>query len=108
MITNITAIFVLALTAAAFFCFGKLFKDETIDKRWGLRFNTLFSAICGNCLGNKNIKHKNMCSYCRCKPLLDMYRRLETDDEFAPYKVEPDKEVEVDEQVKIKLWRDLG
>lgn len=72
---DITVLLVLCMTATIFFCFGKIWKNDSIDRTWQLRFNLLFSDICGQCLkGKTNI---NMCSYCKCKPLRDTYKELE-------------------------------
>ena len=76
---DVTAILCLGMTATIFFCFGKIWKNDSIDRTWKLRFNLLFSDICGQCLKDrkKEIDDCKMCTFCKCKPLMDTYKKLE-------------------------------
>jgi len=75
---DITAILCLVMIATVFFCFGKIWKNDSIDRTWQLKFNLLFAAICGECLKGK--VSPKMCTFCKCKPLMDTYKRMEDEE----------------------------
>ena len=77
---NTTAILSIIMIATVSFCFGKIWKNDRIDRTWQLKFNLLFAAICGECLKGK--PNPSMCRTCKCKPLMDTYKRMEYDERY--------------------------